>query len=226
MGGSSSKNMSAPYTVAAQARHSATLIFLHGLGDTGQGWSEAFKQLKLNHIKCVCPTAPVMPVTLNGGFRMPSWFDIRSLHPDGPEDKEGIKAACEILKGLIDNEEKNGISADKVFVGGFSQGGAVALYTALMSEKKLGGVVGLSTWLPLHKEFTQGQKLQANEDIPIFQAHGTQDPLVPPAWGEMTAKLVQTMTKNHSFKTYPMMHTSCPEELEDVKNFLNTLVKE
>ncbi|XP_053394417.1 acyl-protein thioesterase 1-like [Mercenaria mercenaria] len=224
MGGSSSKNMSKPYVVAAQARHTATLIFLHGLGDTGEGWSQIFRQLKLKNIKCICPTAPVIPVTLNGGMQMPSWYDILSLEPQGPEDDAGINAAANSLRKLIVTEEENGISSDNVIVGGFSQGGAIALYTALTHEKPLAGVVGLSTWLPLNKEFPQG--LKVNRDIPVFQAHGEHDPLVPIKWGNLTGALVKQMTTKHTFKAYPMMHTSCPEEMEEVRNFLNSLAKD
>lgn len=224
MGGSSSKNMNNPHVVAAQARHTATLIFLHGLGDTGEGWSQMFRQLQLKNIKTVCPTAPIMPVTLNAGFRMPSWFDIKSLRQDEKEDEQGIKSAVNSLKELIDKEEKNGISSNNIFVGGFSQGGAVSLYTALSSEKPLAGVVALSCWLPLRKDFPQG--LKVNRDIPVFQAHGTEDPLVPLTWGEMTGTIVKQMTSKYTFKTYPMAHSSCQEEMDEVKHFLNSLAKD
>ncbi|XP_052776599.1 acyl-protein thioesterase 1-like [Mya arenaria] len=223
MGGSSSKAMSGqPFTVAAQAsRNTATLIFLHGLGDTGQGWAEAFKQLKLQNVKCIFPNASINPVTLNYGMKMPSWFDIKGLSMDSPEDEDGIKAASQMLNHLIANEEKEGISSENVYVGGFSQGGAVALYTALTSQKKLAGIVGLSTWLPLNKQFPQA--LGENRDIPMFQGHGEDDPLVPLKWGELSGKLVQQMTSKHTFKTYPGLgHSSCQEEMEDVKNFFTS----
>lgn len=222
MGGSSSKSdMAAPIIVRETEKHIATLIFLHGLGDTGHGWADAFKQLKLKNIRCVCPTAPVMPVTLNAGYRMPSWFDLISLSPDGPEDEAGIKKASEMLKELISAQE---VPTDKVILGGFSQGGALALYTALTMDKPVAGIVGLSTWMPLHKKVAEGMKV--NRDIPMFQGHGTIDPLVSPVFGELTARLIQTMSSKHTFKTYPIMHTSCPEEMEDVKTFLQDLVKE
>lgn len=220
-GGSSKSDMAAPVIVRETEKHLVTLIFLHGLGDTGHGWAEAFKQLKLKHIRCVCPTAPVMPVTLNAGYRMPSWYDIISLTPDGPEDEAGIKKASEMLKELISSQD---VSPDKVILGGFSQGGALALYTALTMDKPVGGIIGLSTWMPLHKKFTEG--LKVNRDIPIFQGHGTIDPLVSPVFGELTSKLLKTISSKHTYKTYPMMHTSCPEEMEDVKSFLQDLVKD
>ncbi|XP_060553367.1 acyl-protein thioesterase 2-like [Ruditapes philippinarum] len=201
------------------------LIFLHGLGDTGQAWSDAFKQLKLKNIKCVCPTAPVMPVTLNGGFMMPSWFDIVSLNPDGQQDVAGINKAVSSLRELIEEEEKKGISSENIILGGFSQGGAVALYTAFTHDKPLAGIVGLSTWLPIHSEFPAGLK-EANRNIPVFQGHGRIDPLVPFKWGEMTRDVLQKMTTKIDFKDYPIQHSSCPEEMDDVKNFLTSLAKD
>ncbi|KAK3580973.1 hypothetical protein CHS0354_007001 [Potamilus streckersoni] len=224
MGASSSRQtMSAPVVVAATARHTATLIFLHGLGDTGHGWADLFRSLKLSNLKCVCPTAPIQPVTLNGRMRMPSWFDIFDLSPQGPEDEEGILNASNLLKNLIDEEIQKGISSERIVVGGFSQGGAVALYTAFTQEKPLAGIIALSTWMPLHSKFPAVVK--GNRDIPILQCHGKQDPLVPCKWGEMTAVLAKGLSNKLEFKTYNMMHSSSPEEMQDVKDFLVKLLK-
>lgn len=96
---------------------------------------------------------PTMPVTLNNGFKMPSWFDLKSLEARGPEDEAGIKKASESIQSMIDAEEREGIPANRIVLGGFSQGGALALYTALTYKKPLAGVIGLSCWLPLHKSF-------------------------------------------------------------------------
>ncbi|XP_015754330.1 PREDICTED: acyl-protein thioesterase 1-like [Acropora digitifera] len=143
-----------PVTVEATSKHTASLIFLHGLGDTGHGWSEGFSSLKgLQHVKFICPNAPVSPVTLNGGFRMPSWFDILTLNMPGPEDEEGIKRAAGQIQSLIDEEIKSGIPSERIVLGGFSQGGALAVYTALTMEKTLGGILLLSSWLPIYKSF-------------------------------------------------------------------------
>jgi len=224
MGGGSSKEMADTFVVKPQSQHKSTLIFLHGLGDTGQGWSMSFEQLKLQNIKCICPTAPIQPVTLNAGFRMPSWFDIASLSPDADEDAEGIKKASDALKELIASEEKL-VSSENIYVGGFSQGGAVALYTAFTIDKPLAGVIGLSTWMPLHKQFDP-QAVKMNRDIPVFQAHGTLDPLVPKLWGDITGELLKKITVKHTYKTYPIMHSSCQEEMDDVKSFLESLAKD
>lgn len=116
-------------------------------------------------VKVICPTAKTIPVTLNAGFRMPSWFDLKTLDESGPEDEEGIKVAALEVQNLIDNEIKAGIPADRIVLGGFSQGGALALYSALTFPHKLAGVVALSCWLPLRKSFPAARKCP--DDIPV-----------------------------------------------------------
>ncbi|XP_062345024.1 acyl-protein thioesterase 1 isoform X6 [Cinclus cinclus] len=117
-------NMSAPLPAIVPAARKATaaVIFLHGLGDTGHGWSEALAGIKSPHVKYICPHAPVMPVSLNMNMSMPSWFDIIGLSPDSQEDEAGIKQAAENVKALIDQEVKNGIPSNRIILGGFSQG--------------------------------------------------------------------------------------------------------
>ncbi|KAJ8924544.1 hypothetical protein NQ315_000692 [Exocentrus adspersus] len=210
----------APVVLAATAKHTATLIFLHGLGDTGQGWASAMGALRPPHVKVICPTAPTMPVTLNAGFRMPSWFDLRTLDESGPEDEQGIKSATKQIHTLIENEVSAGISPERILVGGFSQGGALALYSALTYPQKLAGVVALSAWLPLGKSFPVSKK--TSDTLPIFQCHGDCDPVVPYKWGQMTASVLKSMLKNVEFKTYRgLMHTSSDEELRDIKQFID-----
>jgi len=210
----------APIIIAATAKHTATLIFLHGLGDTGQGWASAMASLRPPHVKVICPTAPTMPVTLNAGFRMPSWFDLKTLDASGPEDEEGIKQASKQIHLMIDNEIKGGIPADRIIVGGFSQGGALALFSALIFPQQLAGVISLSGWLPLNKSFPGVMKTA--KELPILQCHGDCDPVVPYKWGQMTASLLKTLLKEPDFKSYRgLMHTSSDEELRDVKQFVD-----
>uniref|UniRef100_A0A1B6DWN5 palmitoyl-protein hydrolase n=1 Tax=Clastoptera arizonana TaxID=38151 RepID=A0A1B6DWN5_9HEMI len=212
--------MSTPVVIAATAKHTATVIFLHGLGDTGHGWASAIAELRQPYMKVICPTAPTMPVTLNNGFRMPSWFDLKTLEVSGPEDEAGIKKAAESIHGMIEAEEKDGIPANRVIIGGFSQGGALAIYSALTYRKSLAGVVGLSCWLPLHKSFPAALAA-ANRETPVFQCHGDCDPIVPYIWGQLTASALKNIVKNSEFKSYRgMMHTSSEEEMHDVKLFV------
>lgn len=216
-------SLMAPVIVQATAKHTASLIFLHGLGDTGHGWSAGFEEIRAPHVKYICPNAPVNPVTLNGGFRMPSWFDIKSLSPSGSEDDVGIKTAAEGIKKIIDEEIKSGIPSDRIVLGGFSQGGALALYTALTMEKPLAGILALSSWLPLHKTFPEA--LKGNKDTPILQCHGTADPVVAFSFGELTNQALHKLCSKHEFKAYSgLSHSSSPQEMKDVRHWISKVL--
>ncbi|XP_077666395.1 acyl-protein thioesterase 1 isoform X2 [Eretmochelys imbricata] len=203
-------NMSAPLPAIVPAARKATaaVIFLHGLGDTGHGWAEAFAGIRSPHVKYICPHA----------------FDIIGLSPDAQEDESGIKQAAEHVKVLIDQEVKNGIPSNRIILGGFSQGGALSLYTALTTHQKLAGVIALSCWLPLRTSFSQGAITGVNKDIPILQCHGDCDPLVPLMFGSLTFEKLKSLINpvDITFKTYSgMMHSSCIEEMMDVKKFVD-----
>ncbi|RWS04352.1 Acyl-protein thioesterase 1-like protein [Dinothrombium tinctorium] len=201
-------------------KHSATIIFLHGLGDTGHGWASTIAQIKPSFAKCICPTAPRMPVTLNGGFEMPSWFDLLTLDASGPEDANGIRRATEWIHSLLDEEIKNGIPSNRIVLGGFSQGGGLALHAALRYQQPLAGLLAFSCWLPLHKEYPAALA-EANKNVPILQCHGDIDPIVPCQWGRLSAEILSRLTTKHEFKVYKgMMHSSNPEELRDARDFL------
>ncbi len=153
---------------------------------------------------------------------MPAWFDLFSLDPNGQEDERGIeKSKANILK-LIEEEINNGIEASRIVLGGFSQGGALAIYTGLTGKYKLAGIIGLSCWLPLHKSFP-GILNKSNDDVPLLQAHGDCDPVVPYRWGQLTSTALKAVVKNHEFKTYKSLgHSSNGNELQDIKTYLNT----
>ncbi|XP_035230864.1 acyl-protein thioesterase 2-like [Stegodyphus dumicola] len=214
---------SSPVVISAASKHTASVIFLHGLGDTGHGWAASLQLQRIPHVKYICPTAPTMPVTLNNGYRMPSWFDLRSLDADGPEDEEGIKRASEAVFQMIANEEEKGIPSHRIALGGFSQGGALALYSALRCTKPLAGVVALSCWLPLYKQFPVAAV--GNLDIPVLQCHGELDTVVPYKWGKMTHELLKTFMTNVELKTFNgLCHTSCETEMNEVKVFLERIL--
>nr|KAF6405228.1 lysophospholipase 1 [Rousettus aegyptiacus] len=206
-------NMSAPLPAIVPAARKATaaVIFLHGLGDTGHGWAEAFADIRSSHIKYICPHA----------------FDIFGLSSESHEDEPGIKQAAENVKTLIEQEVKNGIPSNRIILGGFSQGGALSLYTALTTQQKLAGVAALSCWLPLRDSFPQGPISGVNRDISILQCHGDCDPLVPLMFGSLTVEKLKTLVNpaNVTFKTYEgMMHSSCQQEMMDVKQFIDKLL--
>lgn len=163
-----------------------------------------------------------MPVTLNLGMRMSSWFDLRSLDPNEPEDEAGIESASKTIHELIAEQEKQGVPNERIIVGGFSQGGALALYAALTYPKKLAGVVALSCWLPLHEK-VGSLVSDANKSLAVLQCHGEADPVVPLEWGVASESVITTILdkSGYKFKVYEgVAHHSSPSELNDVMEFI------
>jgi len=205
-------------------QHTATLIFLHGLGDTGHGWLDGFSQICAPHVKIICPNAPTQAVTLNFGMQMPSWFDIKALTFDAEEDEVGIKQSSDVVKKIIEDEEKLGIPTNRIVVGGFSQGGAVGLNTFVTLPKKLAGCIGLSTFLPLHKQFP-GSCAAENKDTKVFIGHGTSDPVVKYVIGQKTKEVLKSHYSNTKFNSYNGLgHSSSPKEMKDVSDFLKSVL--
>lgn len=158
---------------------------------------------------------------------MPSWFDIYSLSAEVDEDEIGIKRASENIKAMIDQEVKNGIPSHRILLGGFSQGGALSLYTALTTHQKVAGVVGLSCWLPLRKSFPQACGNNVNKDMHLLQCHGDSDPMVPLYYGTQTMDKMKDFInpENVSFKKYKgLAHNACAEEIIDIKKFIEKLL--
>ncbi|XP_029370426.1 acyl-protein thioesterase 2 [Echeneis naucrates] len=219
-------NMSVPLiaeavTVSGSDKDTAAVIFLHGLGDSGHGWADTLKEIKLPHVKFICPNAPKIPVTLNMRATMPAWFDLMGLSPDSQEDESGIKKAAENIKAIIEHEVKNGIPPNRIMLGGFSQGGALSLYTALTCQHQLAGVVALSCWLPLHKTFPSAAS--SGKNFPILQCHGEMDMVIPVQYGAMTAEKLKSIVNPQmiTFKTYPgLPHSSSSLEMAVVKEFI------
>uniref|UniRef100_S4RV49 Acyl-protein thioesterase 1 n=1 Tax=Petromyzon marinus TaxID=7757 RepID=S4RV49_PETMA len=230
-------NMSAPLpaVVPATRRATASILMNYSRGATIHGWAEVLSEFKSPHIKYVCPHAPLMPVTLNLRQMMPSWFDIIGLSPDASEDEDGIKRAAETVRGLIEQEIKAGIPSHRIVLAGFSQGGALSLYTALTSRHKLGGVVALSCWLPLRDSFTQvapvwrPQSDGTHAGVPVLQCHGEADVLCVALSREcsFTPSLPLTFAQSlaHTQRSIRLLHCSQKsDEMIDVKKFLETQV--
>ncbi|TKS88869.1 Acyl-protein thioesterase 2 [Collichthys lucidus] len=210
-----------PGDESGMGKETAVVIFLHGLGDTGHGWADTLTGIQLPHVKFICPHAPQIPVTLNMKTLMPAWFDLMGLTPDTPEDESGIKKAADNIKAIIDYEAKNGIPPHRIMLGGFSQGGALSLYTALTCQHQLAGVVALSCWLPLHKHFPSASS--GHKNIPILQCHGENDSMIPVEFGALTAKKLKSIVNPQmiTFSTYPgLSHSSSHQEMQDVKEFI------
>ena len=151
---------------------------------------------------------------------MPAWFDLFSLDPSGQEDERGIDKSKTLITNLIEEEINNGIDPSRIMIGGFSQGGALSMYIGLSGKYKLAGIIALSCWLPLHKSFP-GALNTSNVEVPILQAHGDCDPVVPYRWGQLTSTTIKNFVKKHEFKTYKgLAHSSGAAELQDIAQFL------
>lgn len=211
--------MGLPIIIFPTATHIATLIFLHGLGDTGHGWFSEMKELSrhLPFFKFILPNAPIGKVTLNGGMKMPCWYDIYGLHENAREDEQGVKDSCGKIESIIEEEIKSGIKSEKVFIGGFSQGGAISLYTGINLKEKIGGIIALSAYIPLRGKIEEPKR----RDIPYLLCHGTFDPVIPYEWGKMSAEWLSKKGLNVTWKSYKgMQHESCSEEFRDILEFL------
>lgn len=210
--------------LSASGKHTSSLIFLHGLGDTGHGWASTLAEIRSDNMRIICPTAPTVPVTLNSGFQMPAWFDLKSLDPNGEEDVVGIKKSFDLVELLIKKEVDAGIAPENIVIGGFSQGGALALYTGFSTKYKIGGIVALSCWLPLHKDFPKASAADRTPTLPVLQCHGDCDPVVPFKWGQLTSTLLKKFLPKHEFKTFSGLgHSSSQDELDDIRTFLKEI---
>jgi predicted esterase len=210
--------------VPAVGKQTATLIFLHGLGDSGHGWADVLAKYRPKYAKLICPHASERPVTLNGGYVMPAWWDIRSLDKlDGNEDEEGIKKCVTQIEEIIQSEIDKGIPASRIVLGGFSQGAATSLYTGLTGKHKLAGLVVLSGYLPIRNTINWST---ANKPS-VLQCHGLEDHVVRYEIGELASGILTKNLPSFTFKAYEdLSHSSCPEELEDVKAFLKHVLPE
>jgi len=198
----------------------AAVIWLHGLGADGHDFVPIVPELGLADlpVRFVFPHAPVRPVTLNNGMRMRAWYDIVSLDR-GRQDEGGIRESEKLVHGLLRHELAAGIAAQDIVLAGFSQGGAIALHTGLRYRQRLGGVIGLSTYLPIDEKL--GDEVHAaNRATPILLCHGRFDPMLPLALGQHSRDLLQYHGYAVEWHDYPMQHQVCPEEIRDIAAWL------
>lgn len=218
--------------IEASATHTASLIFLHGLGDTGYGWAPVMRQLakRFTFMKFILPHAPTRPVTLNNGFRMPSWYDIKSLsEPDESEDVAGLQASSRTLLDLVGRERQAGIPSERIFIGGFSQGGAVSLFTMLTRPEEssnLAGIIALSAYVPGRTYVKTHSPQPLKLTLPVFIAHGTADRVVAYGWHRDSVQYLKSVlpeaTASLTVHTYEgMEHCTCGEEMADLAEFLD-----
>lgn len=203
----------------------AAVIWLHGLGADGHDFEPIVPELGLPGsmpVRFVFPNAPLRPVTINMGMRMRAWYDILQLG-GGAEDEAGIRESQALLEELIARETERGIPHGRIVLAGFSQGGAIALQTALRHPGRLAGILALSTYLPLEKKFEK-ERQAANQDLPIFMAHGEYDDMIPMDRAVRSRDALQSLGYAVEWREYPMPHSVCPGEIADIAAFLLRLL--
>ena len=200
----------------------AAVIWLHGLGADGHDFASLVPELDLSGcppIRFIFPHAPSMPVTVNGGYVMPAWYDILGPNLISQQDAAGIQASERAIVALIAHEVARGIPAEHIVLAGFSQGCAMALHTGLRLPHRLAGIMALSGYLPLVDRLA-AERHAANARTPVFMAHGTQDPVVVIARGEASRDALATLGQPVQWHSYPMPHSLHPREIADISAFL------
>ncbi len=202
--------------------HKATVIWLHGLGDSGNGFAPIVPELRLPDelgIRFIFPHAPVRPVTINGGMPMRAWYDIVSMDMDKRADLDGVKASAAQVQALIEAEIAAGIPSDKIILAGFSQGGVIATYLGPRFHQPLGGIMALSTYLCAGDRLAS-EANSANAHTPILMAHGEHDDVVPMALGLHAKATLEAQGMPVEWHQYPMQHNVCGEEVARISAWL------
>jgi phospholipase/carboxylesterase len=206
---------------APNPRHA--VIWLHGLGADGNDFAPIVPELvdpAWPPLRFVFPHAPVRPITINGGMAMRAWYDISGQEIAQRQDEAGIRASIVLLEELIAREVERGIAPENVFLAGFSQGGAIVLAGGIRHAQRLGGIIALSTYLPM-AEKTDAEASAANRTAPIFMAHGMLDPTISHALGEMSREYLKQRGYAIDWHAYPMAHQVCAEEIADLRRWMS-----
>ncbi|MEO7775306.1 MAG: carboxylesterase [Steroidobacteraceae bacterium] len=200
----------------------ASVVWLHGLGADGSDFVPIIPELHLPEqlaVRFIFPHAAVRPVTINNGHRMRAWYDIMGFAPGNKEDEEGIRDSGRIVAGYVDREREAGIASAHIVIAGFSQGGAIALHAGLRYGTQLGGILALSTYLPLKGKLA-GETTAVNANIPILMCHGTQDPVVPLDRGVKSRDVLTAAGYAVDFREYPMQHEVSMPEIQYIAGWL------
>ena len=209
---------------------SASVIWMHGLGADGNDFVPVVNELDLDGApatRFLFPHAPMRPVTINNGYVMRAWYDVSFGDLEGNSrraDERGVRDSQERITALIEREETRGVAPERIVVAGFSQGGAIALQTGLRYPRKLAGVMALSTYLPLAESLPR-EAAAANRRTPIFMAHGTYDPVVPLVMGAGSMTFLTGLGYAVEWRQYPMPHSVCPEEIQDIGAWLRKVLE-
>ncbi|MGH8051878.1 MAG: alpha/beta hydrolase [Arenimonas sp.] len=215
-------NILETHEIETGSHPSFSVIWLHGLGADGFDFAPIVPELISKHwpaIRFVFPHAPVRAVTINNGARMRAWYDIKSFDFNQRADESGVRESMAQVEALIARENERGIPSSRIFLVGFSQGGAIALATGLRRESRLAGIVALSTYLPM-PEATANEMTETGKNTPIFFAHGSSDPVIPVAIGKASYFSLARMGVETRWQEYPMQHAVCAEEISDMAVWL------
>ena len=210
-----------PIEICASAAPTASVIWLHGLGADGNDFVPVVNLLNLPQVRFILPHALYKKVTANNGYEMRAWYDVFGFTPGSREDEAGIHQSQTYIESLISKEVARGIPSNRIVLAGFSQGGAVVLQTALRYKLPLGGVLALSTYLPL-KSSLEKEKSLLNEHIPIFMAHGTSDNVITFSTNHLSVEVLKAQHYSINFHEYPMVHTVSAQEIDDIRAFLRS----
>ena len=196
-----------------------SIVWLHGLGADATDFLPIIGELELAaDVRFVFPNAPMRPVTINAGYVMRAWYDIVGFGPDAPEDTVGLAASVAIVRELIDRELRRGITRDRIVLAGFSQGGAVVLHAGLTEREAIGGIVGLSTYLPAAETLASSGPIATG--TPVILAHGTEDAVIPVALAERSARFLLDRGVGVDWSVYPMGHEVSFEEIRHLSRWL------
>ncbi len=204
----------------------ATILIMHGLGADGRDFMPIAGQLDLasvGPVRFLFPNAPSIPVTINGGYVMPAWYDILTADLVRREDEAGLRLSCAQIEALIANEKSRGMPANRIVVAGFSQGCAMALMVGLRHSEALAGIVGMSGYLPLADKL-QAEHSAASKACPIFLAHGTRDGVVALPRATASRDALVALGYSVEWHDYPMEHSVCPQEVADLQAFLQRVL--
>ena len=216
-----------PIEIETGPNPTAAILVMHGLGADGNDFVPIARELDLSRagpVRFVFPNAPVIPVTINGGYRMPAWYDILGADLVKREDEAGLRRSQAAIEALIANEKARGIPASRIVVAGFSQGCAMALMTGLRHAERLAGIVGLSGYLPLAAS-TAVERHAANHDTPVFLGHGTRDGVVQIDRAIASRDALLALGHPVEWHTYPMEHSVCMEEIADLGAWLGRVLE-
>lgn len=204
-----------------------SVIWMHGLGADGSDFETIVPELGLDGcpgVRFIFPHAPQIPVTCNGGYVMPAWYDIITLDSTSRRvDEAGIIQSRTAIRNLIARENQRGIPSKRIFLAGFSQGGAIAYTTALTHPEKLAGIIALSTYIPSERLLLD-ELSEENKTIPIFAAHGTEDEVVSPELGIRARDFLMEQGYPLKWLTYAMPHSVCMEEVKAIGNWLQARI--